>query len=367
MNSPRKILAVKLRALGDTVLMTAPLLELRRAYPEAEIHAIVTASWAPLLEGHPGVNRVLTYERRKEPTSRAKTLARLALQFRREHYDAALNFHASPSSATLCFATGARMRSIHFHGHRDRNRYSTVEIPGKGVVKPIIERDMDVLRGIGVHVPAGRLPKIFLQQAELDAAKARVEELGLAKPLLGLGLGASRPSKAWPLERHAALAISWCRKTSGSVMAVMSQPESELGHEFMKRLDDLLHTDVADPAERASIRTRIACEIGLPVRQLAAMIAQCDVFGGNDSGPRHLAVAVETPTVTLFGPEDPFEWHPYPVEKHPYFYVDGLGCRKDADPGKPAWCAVHTCIEQEHQCMKKIGIESVLSQCLKLL
>ena len=95
----QKILAIKLRSLGDTVLMTAPLLEMRRAFPSASIHALVRSEWAPLLEKHSAVNQVWAYDRRREPAARARTLARWALRLRKERYDTVVNFHASPSSS----------------------------------------------------------------------------------------------------------------------------------------------------------------------------------------------------------------------------------------------------------------------------
>ena len=229
---PRKILAIKLRSLGDTILMTAPLLELKAAYPDAEIHALVTARWAPLLENHPAVDRIISHERHKEATSRAKALARLAFKLRKEHYEYVVCFHASPSSATLAFATGARTRSIHFHGHRDKNRYSTVVVPGKGTLKPIIERDMDTVRALGLEIASGVMPRIFLRDVEKEAASQRFERLALSGPVLGIGLGASRPVKSWPVDRFAALAVSWCQRTSGSAVAFMSAEEQELGHAF---------------------------------------------------------------------------------------------------------------------------------------
>src|SRR5262245_7453241 len=94
--APRKLLAMKLRSLGDTVLMTAPLFELRNAYPEAEIHVAVSSHWAPLLENHPAVDRIWTYERHPDRASRAKSLTKLALKLRRERFDCVVNFHASP-------------------------------------------------------------------------------------------------------------------------------------------------------------------------------------------------------------------------------------------------------------------------------
>src|SRR4051812_11587404 len=154
---PRKVLVIKLRALGDTVLMTAPLLELQSTYKDAEFQVAVLAPWGGVFDHFPGISKIWTYERHREPTSRAKALTRLALKLRRERFDLVVNLHASPSSATLCFAMGAKHRAIHFHGHKDRNRYSTVRIPGKGTLKPIIERDMDTVRALGIQIPEGKL------------------------------------------------------------------------------------------------------------------------------------------------------------------------------------------------------------------
>jgi ADP-heptose:LPS heptosyltransferase len=363
----RKILAIKLRAMGDTVLMTAPLAELRAAYPGAEIHAVVHKPWTSILEGHPAVDQILAYERHAEPTARAKALARMAFKLRKERYDIVVNFHASPSSSMLAFATGAPIRSVHFHGHRDKNRYSTVTIPGKGSLKPVIERDMDAIRALGLHVPAGRLPHIALQPSETEDARARLGRMGLEGPVLGLGLGASRPTKSWAIDRFAALAVEWCKaKPAGSVLAVASPAEEPRVHAFLRAIDDLLSATIPDVAERSKVRARIAAENHLSVRQLSAVLGSLSVLAGNDSGPRHLAVAVGTPTVTLFGPEHPFEWHPYPTAEHPYFFVDNLACRRDADPGMPAWCGLHECVAEQHKCLAQIGVDAVLEASLKI-
>lgn len=364
--SPRKILAIKLRSLGDTVLMTAPLVELRRAYPQAEIHVAVLTQWAPLLEGHSAVNKVWTYERYYDPASRAKAVIRLALKLRHEKYDLVLNFHASPSSARVAFATGAPVRSIHFHGHRDRNRHTTVEVPGKGILKPIIERDMDTVRALGIHVPAGRMPLLEVNDSEKAAAAQYIQKMETSGPLLGLGLGASRPTKSWPLERFAALAIAWAQSPlSGSTIAFVGSDENDLGRDFLKRVDDLLLASEADLQIRSQLRKKIRMEQGLPLRRLAAVFNQLNVYTGNDSGPKHIAVAVNTPTVTLFGPEDPFEWHPYPREKHPLLHLENLACRKDAQEGMPPWCALTTCEVEAHRCMREIGVNAVMDACKK--
>jgi ADP-heptose:LPS heptosyltransferase len=274
-----------------------------------------------------------------------------------------VNFHASPSSATLAFATGSKIRSIHFHGHNAKNRHSTVIIPGKGVLKPIIERDMDTVRALGIHVPAGRLPAISLHGWEIEQADQRISKLNLPAPLLGIGLGATRPVKTWPIERFAALALEWCRKTGGGVLAVAGPNENDKAHAFLKSVDDALGESVRAATERTSLRARISAESNLPIRALAAILSRMSVFAGNDSGPRHVALATGTPTVTLFGPEHPFEWHPYPEDTHPLFFFEALACRSDAAPGMPAWCGLHECVAEEHKCMRMIGVNQVLQQC----
>ena len=364
MIAPRKILAIKLRSLGDTVLMTAPLAELQRAYPDAEIHVAVHTPWAPLLKSHPAVDKIWNYDRHIETTSRAKALARLALQLRKERYDAVLNFHASPSSSTLAFATGAKVRSVHFHGHADRNRYSTVIVAGKGELKPIIERDMDAVRALGIQCPTGLLPKIYLTEEELESAERRNQELGLTSPVLAIGIGASRPTKSWPVDRFSAVAVSWCRETQGSVICFISHDENDLARDFQKGVDDALTQQFRDLAERAKLRARISCEMGLPLRSLAASLANASLFLGNDSGPKHMAVALGTPSVTLFGPEDPFEWHPYPRENHEIAYIEGLPCRRDAHQGMRPWCGIHVCTEEKHRCMTEISVDLVFKKCL---
>jgi ADP-heptose:LPS heptosyltransferase len=355
MQTPKKILAIKLRSLGDTVLMTGALEALRQAYPSAQIDLVVTDHWAGLFTQDPRVHRVYPYRRYQDVASRARAIAQLALKVRRENYDLVVNFHASPSSATLSFATGAKVRSVHFHGHRDKNRHSTVVVPGKGQVKPNIERDLDVVRALGIPIPEGKvLPKLRLPQELVE--NTRQEFWNFPEPLLGIGLGSSRPTKAWPIERFAAVARDWIQKSKGAVVVFVGSDEDALIELFKQHAEQL-----SVPSDRIVVRQ------GRPIQTLAAEIGCMSLFLGNDSGPRHLAVALQVPTVTLFGPEDPFEWHPYPTHQHPYFFVQGLACRKDADPGKPPWCGLDVCVTERHRCMTEISAEAVSTRVLEFL
>lgn len=354
----RRILAIKLRAMGDTVLMSAALGELRRQFPDARIDVAATAPWCELLEGHPGVDRLWPYQRHNDRAARAKAIVKLALKLRKENYDCVVNFHASPSSSMLAFSTGAPLRAIHYHGHNDRNRYSTVSVPGKGTVKPIIERDMDTVRALGLQIPTGIVPRIHLRKSELEDASTWFKTRDIPQPVLAIGLGASRPTKQWPVERFAELALAWRKETQGGVIAITGPNEDPLLTAFF--------ASMSSRPESASLSDKIVPARLPTLRKLASVLARSSVYVGNDSGPKHVAVAVGAPTVTVFGPEDPFEWHPYPRDQHPYLFIEKLECRKDATPGLPPWCAVHHCVAEAHRCMKSIGAEQVMAECRKV-
>jgi len=347
---PKKILAIKLRSLGDTVLMSAPLSTLHANFPRAKIDVVVTSQWAPLLENHPAIHKLWHYHRYQNKAARAKSIASLALNLRKFPFDCAVNFHASPSSAILAFSSGAKMRSIHFHGHTDKNKFSTVEISGKGQLKPIIERDMDTIRAIGAKSEPNQLPKIYLKESEILEAKETLAQTQLPPPYLGIALGASRPTKIWPITNFIEVSKNWKKQTGGSIILLGIDDEKELTSHFSKAFKkDELHTF-----------------LDLPIRKLCAVISKLNVLIGNDSGPRHIAVAVDTPTITLIGPEHPLEWHPYPVDRHPFFYIENLNCRKDAHPGMPQWCSLYTCEKENHKCMKLIGSEPVTKKLMEI-
>lgn len=355
MLNPRRILVTKFRAMGDTILMTAALSELNRHFPQAQIHVSVPEAWISLLEGFPGVTKLWPITWHSEKAARTKAATRLAFQLRKEKYDIVCSFHSSPVAAMVALSTGAKVRSIHFHSFKSKNTHSTVIVPGKGIIKPVVERDLDTVRALGVEVPVGVMPKIYLKDSEKAYAVEEFASWQLKRPILGVALGASRPTKIWPIHRFAEVAKSWVKETGGSVLVIAGPGEEQLTEDFFRSIP-------SDEATRTAVQIMKPCA----VRTLAQRISALDVLVGNDSGPRHLAAALSVPTVTLFGPEHPLEWHPYPQDKHPMLFIDPLACRTGSAPGSPPWCALNECVVEAHQCMTRTRVEDVLSQCLRL-
>ena len=351
MLNPKRILVTKFRAMGDTILLTAAIKELHRIFPQAQIHVAVTEPWVWLLEGFPGVTKLWPVNWHNDRTSRTKAATRLAFQLRKEKFDIVCACHASPTSAMVALSTGAKIRSIHFHSFKAKNMYSTVTVPGKGIMKPVVERDLDTIRGLGVTVTEGVMPEVFLKEEEKSLAREEFKAWGLKSPVLGVALGASRPTKMWPLHRFAEVAQKWIKETNGSVLVISGPGEEALNEEFFRSIPN-------QPELRQAIQVMPGCN----VRVLAARVSQLNSLVGNDSGPRHLATALDVPTVTLFGPEHPLEWHPYPQDKHPRLFIEPLPCRSNTEPGSPPWCGLFECIVESHQCMTRITADQVFEQ-----
>jgi len=351
MLNPKRILVTKFRAMGDTILLTAALKELHRNFPNAQIHAAVPDPWIWLLEGFPGVTKLLPVTWHNDRAARTKAATALAFKLRNESYDLVCGFHSSPVAAMVALSTGAKTRAIHFHSFKAKNMYSTVTIPGKGVMKPVVQRDLDTIRGLGIDVREDVLPEIFLKDSEKAYANEEFKAWGLDRPVLGIALGASRPTKIWPLHRFAEVAQKWVGEKKGSVLVISGPGEEKLNEEFFKSVPN-------HPELRERIQVMPSCN----VRLLAGRLSQLNVLVGNDSGPRHLATALGVPTVTLFGPEHPPGWPPYPQDKHPRLFIEPLACRKNHEPGSPPWCGLQDCIVEAHQCMTRITADEVFKE-----
>jgi heptosyltransferase-2 len=145
----------------------------------------------------------------------------------------------------------------------------------------------------------------------------------------------------------------WKLEAGGSVLAVSSPNENALRDEFMKHVTEL------------GIRG-IRAESGFDLRTLLAVISTASVVCGNDSGPRHAAVALGVPTCTLFGPEHPFEWHPYPRDCHPCFFVEELPCRRNGSLGAKRWCGLNECDRPGHPCLDAFDVRAVFEECRRV-
>jgi len=313
-----KILCLKQRRLGDTVLWTAALRAVRDHFPEAEIDLAYPRAYEALFVDD---NRY-----RQAPSD-----------LRSRKYDLALNFHASSRTGRQTLWSGAKQRVIHFHSRRAKSAFFSLPIPNLGQPMSAVERDLNVVRAVGwkSESPA---PELVVGQARREVGEKLLRERGWAGgPLVLLSVAASRPSKQWALARYAELTKLLKKRVQVGIVYDGKKPDSpEL---FQNALD-------------------------LPTPDLSLLLGTLPFASqwiGSDSGVKHVACALGIPTLTLFGPESIGEWHAYPNPIHQTIQRP-VGCRtQDPEPKEFAWCGVEICPLGSHACMNLIRVEDVLA------
>jgi heptosyltransferase-3 len=333
--TPRNILVIKLRYLGDVLLATPTLQALKTAFPMARLTVLVNRGTDEILRENPHVDEIL-------PLDRGSILeqSRFVLDIRRRRFDTVVDLTDGDRAAILTWISGAGIR-IGFNAE-DRwtgRCYTTVVSGGQETHR--IERDLAALVPLGIEV-RDRLPRIWLTPED----DARVEQLvgQLAIPTdrswVVIQPGARYWFKAWPPERFAELADRLTDRCACQVLVGGSPQEAALTQVVVNHAKSRL----LSIAGRSDVRT------------LAALLKRSSLFVGNDTGAMHIAAAVGAPVVGLFGPSNPMEWGPRggPAET----IYKGLDCRT---------CFHPTCRRGEENCMKLITVEEVVAAAVRQL
>lgn len=328
MKSAVKILLSKRRALGDTVLLAGSVAGLAQAVPNAEISVLVPAAFASVLEGNPRVKRIWTFE---------EGWVSLLRRVRAERFDHFFQLHASTRTKGFAWASGAQ--HVHYHVQNKDTEKAYGKHPNA------LEWDAFHFRtvfGAAVPVPSPT-PVIHLTAEEKEEGRAYWARAGVdPSRVVFLGLGASRATKRWPAAHFAKFA-ELVRDRRELVPAFVVGP-GEVEAAFAAQVIDEMRVRGFRPAKGEG-KGDFVHGAGLSVRRLAGALSACRAYVGNDSGPKHMAVAVGIPTLTMFGSEDPAEWHPYDREAHPVFFRAG-----DLGP----WRADEAYLAEAHRRMQEI-------------
>jgi heptosyltransferase-2 len=305
--------------LGDVVL-TTPLL-VRLAAVHGPLDVVTTPAAAALLETHPAVRRVISYDKRGADRG-WRGLRALAGRLQAERYGVAYLPHRSLRSAGLALLARIPRRV----GYRDGWRWLYTESHARPAAGHAIDRLL-ALAGRAAS-PAAR-PSLGLTAADGETATRWLREARIAAPFVALAPGSIWGSKRWPHFPELA------RRLAGRAGVVV----------VGSREDATLAAQVVGAAN--------ACG-ALTLRQSAALIQQASVLVTNDSAPLHLAQAVGTPTVAIFGPTIPaFGFGPR-GPRDQALGVEGLTCRPCSAHG-PAACPL-----SHHLCMQSLSVEDVV-------
>ncbi len=327
--APHNILVIKLRYLGDVLLATPTLHALKAAYPSARLTALVNRGTDEILIGNPDVDEIIPLER-----GSIYEQSRFALDVRRRRFDTVIDLTDGDRAAFLTWMSGASVRIGFNAEQRWTGRcYTTVVRDDVGAHR--IERDLAALTQLRISVP-DRIPRLWLTGEDESHAEELLAKLGVRsdQSLVVIQPGARYWFKAWPSERFAELADRLADKYGSRVLVGGNQEEAELAQQVVKQA-----------------KTRPLAIAGLAtIRTFAALMKRAALFIGNDSGVMHIATAVGTPVVALFGPSNPAEWGPRggPAE----VIYKGLDCRA---------CFHPTCQRGEQNCMKLITVDETMA------
>lgn len=333
-----KILAIKLRAIGDTVIWTSALAGLHKAYPDAELHVLTYAQNAPVLSNLPFVDKIHVL--------RSKgyfSLLMKLLSFRAEKFNWVLAFHAGTSLARAAWVAGGERLAIHHHSWL-RTPPTSVPIPEPGKLEDAISRDYQILKAMGL--------KVDHQPTQILISKDEGER---AEQTLQAAIKDAKGDKDKP--RYLFL--------PGASHHLRRYPKDLWWPEVLKVRDKGIHQPVVlcDSALAKEWDLKHLCaKENIPLldmgglREFMANVSKGDRALANDSGPGHIAVAVGVKTSFVFGPGCVGDWHCYDRAMHPIYRVP-VSCRSTGPREQEAFqfCTVKSC--DHHTCMRDVRLE----------
>ncbi|MCB9851413.1 MAG: glycosyltransferase family 9 protein [Phycisphaerales bacterium] len=363
-----RILLIKPSALGDVVHVLPVITKLRRRYPNARIDWMLQPAIADLVGLHPAISNVILFDRRNlgrisQPRRAASGILALTRTLRSARYDLVVDLHGQLRSAFFTMCTGAPVR-IGFDRPRRSNRSTERELPATAyrhgwtgarenswlaynhrIPIPTLEvHAVDRYLRLGEMLGFDDSPADFsfpIRPEAIDDAQALLAECKLAdQPFAVLAPGTQWETKAWHADGYADVAREFLNRGWG-VLLVGSPDESACCAEVAKRCDG-----ACDISGRTSISA------------LAALIARAEICITNDSGPMHLAVALNRPVVSIFGPTDDVWIGPYRRE-NAVARVD-LNCA-------PCYFRRLAQCPHNHRCMKDVSAKKVVELSERVL
>lgn len=288
--SEERFLVVRLTALGDILHTVPAVAALRAAHASAKIDWVVERKWAPVLEGSPALNEVIPFDRRS-----AWGTIECVQRLRANRYTSAIDFQGLYKSSVLAGLSGAARR-VGF----DRN---WAREPGAAVfytdrVFPVGRHVSELNYSLAEHLGASRpaKPEYPLRVPAGGAAsiRARLHELGIGDEFVVVGPGGSWRAKCWPPARYGELCREIEMRNDVRVVVVYGPGEKAIAEETVR---------AAAPSRPVMIATTI--------EELMGLVAHARCVVAADSGTLHLAAALGTPVVGLYGPTDPARNGPF--------------------------------------------------------
>ncbi len=338
----RRVLVVRLRSIGDTVLCTPSLIALKRFLPHAQVDILLEDWVAPVLEGFDAVDNVITVG--------SSTGSRLsaAREIRRRKYDIVFNLHGGTTATFFAAASGARHR-VGYANYQYKFLYNhLLSSPADFWNRErthSAEQQLALLGFLGVPIDDRPKSRLAITEAAIASLDAKLREAGMEsfvadRPFAIIHPFAASKTKEWDLEKFARTA-EFLKEKGLPTIAVGSEQQQKV---------------LSDLSSLSSAPVRALTRLTLP--ELIALTEKAKLFVGNDSGVAHIAAAVDTPCVVIFGSSNRDHWRPWTDSPNEVVF-EAFSCQP---------CPGRVCKEfGEPRCIQTLGTEKVFAAIEKVL
>lgn len=333
----KRVLVIRLRSIGDTVLTTPSLLALRRFLPPAQIDVLLEDWVAPVFDGLDLIDRVITI-----PKASTTARARVARELRAARYHVVYNLHGGTTATFLTRATGARHR-VGFENYQYARLHNHVApSPLKIWDKPAlhsVEQQLALIGWTGVPVSDRPATRLAVTETALRSAETKLREAGFdgfegGQPFALIHPTASFDTKRWATENFARVAEDLAARNLTPLVAV-APDEGQFA--------DALASQASVPMVRLK-------NLSLP--EVTAVASRARLFVGNDSGIAHIAAAAGAPCVVVFGSSNRNHWRPWTTRANEVVFEE-LPCQP---------CHGYFCAEFEKpECILRVPVARVIS------
>ncbi|MHB8173848.1 MAG: lipopolysaccharide heptosyltransferase II [Nitrospirota bacterium] len=336
-----KILVRVTNWVGDLVMATPALAGIRKSYPEAEITALVRPPLDSLLLGNPAIDHVMPLDRKGRHSGPAG-LARMVGEIRGKKFKSAILLQNAFEAALLAFLSNIPERMGYATDGRGILLTKGVRVSDETRTKHQVYYYLDLIEKLGLKTD-GHTPKLYLTRDEISSAWETLDTFGIRKGdiIIGINPGAQYGiAKKWHPERFGQVADKLAKKAGAKTIIFGGPGEANTAN-----------------AVQASMResaVNLAGKTGL--RELMALIKACSLFITNDSGPMHVAAALDVPALAIFGSTDPAATGPF--NKKSVVVREPVTCSP---------CFKRTCPYQHYNCLERVSTAKVLKAAEEML
>lgn len=340
-----RILIIRLSAIGDVILASGLIPALRSIYPDSHIAWLTESGNAELLDHHPGLDQLHLWPRqhwhqlrkqRRYPELLSASLA-LIHTLRAEQYDLVLDLQGLLKSGIWAWFSGGKRRIG--LGSREGSQFLMTETLDRRIQSPLMGKEYRKLAGFLGAKPESFIPGIGIADRHAETAASLLKQHGITTPYLVYAPFTTRPQKHWDDARWIAVARQLSRETHYPALLLGGPGDRARAAAWMEKSDGHL----IDLTGQTSLGV------------CAALIAQAKLLLGVDTGLTHLGMALNSPSLALFGSTRPYLEPDNPQGRVLYHPLDCSPCRR-----RP------TC-DGRYDCMDLHQVETVLAAARMLL